>query len=154
MLRVRPFKKSDVDGFLAVMRKCRRWLGDLYNRKTLLKAAEHTRFWVAESKGKIVGHVGFVDLKNGIGMLCSLAVDPAYRGKGIGRKLIKAVKRYAKRKGFRKIIAITRLDNKPAMILLIKEGFVPEGTLMYHFRTGEHMAYFSYFLKKRGETTL
>lgn len=150
-MRIRPFKRDEAKACVRLINKNKKDMGDLYTEKSFAKVASSNRYWVAEKKGKIVGLVGFSDLKNGIGMMVSLCVDPDFQGKGIGTELIRKIKSYAKRHSFRKVLLLTHAKNKKMMILAIKEDFIPEGSLRKHFRTGEDVVYFSYFLNSSGK---
>ncbi len=51
---------------------------------------ENDTFWVAEESGRLAGIVGLIRHPDGL-ELCSLAVDPASRWRGIGRALAAAL---------------------------------------------------------------
>jgi len=61
--------------------------------------------------------------KNGIADIGLLAVDQNYRGKGIGKKLVKNAEVFAKNIGFDKIQVVSQLDNQIACSLYEKCGF-------------------------------
>lgn len=47
-------------------------------------------FWVAEESGEVVGIVALREHADCL-ELCSLGVDPAFRGRGVGRALVEAL---------------------------------------------------------------
>ena len=110
-----------------------------------VEISKNYKYWVViNNNNKVIGSIGFSDLENNVGMLISCVVSKECRGKGIGNKLIKKAINYAKRQEYRKIILLT--INPVMMILAIKCGFIPEGSLKRHFKNGEDMCYFSYFI--------
>lgn len=58
-----------------------------------------------------------------ISYLQRLAVDPRWQGQGIGRSLVRASARWAKRSGSRALMLNTQTDNEPAIGLYEREGF-------------------------------
>ena len=148
MITIREFKSEDVDDIIQIQEENKKDLGDLYTRESLIEESKQMKFWVAEENGKILGYIGFMDLKNGIGMMLSLVIDVKNQGRGIGTKLIEKVKEYAKENKYRKVLFLTKINNKPMLILGVKQDFQLEGILRRHFRTGEDVVYMSYFIEE------
>lgn len=148
MITIREFKPEDVDDIIQIQEENKKDLGDLYTKESLIEESKHIKLWVAEEDGKVLGYVGFMDLKNGIGMMLSLVIDVKHQGKGIGSKLTRKVKEYAKENKYRKVLFLTKVNNKSMLILGMKEDFQPEGILRRHFRTGEDVLYMSYFIEE------
>ena len=120
---IKEFKPEDAVGVIQIQEENKKHLGDLYTKESLIEESKYIKFWVAEENGKILGYVGFMDLKNGIGMMMSLVIDVKHQGKGIGTKLTRKVKEYAKENKFRKVLFLTKVDNKTMLILGMKEDF-------------------------------
>lgn len=87
---------------------------DHYARKGLLLprsldeiTAHASHFVVAERDGVIVGCAALERYHDGLGELRSLAVAETERGHGIGRELLKAVLRRARREGLERVFAVT-----------------------------------------------
>ncbi len=65
------------------------------------------QFMVAKDEDDcIIGVVG-VEMYQGSGLLRSLAVHPAYRGKGLGRQLTRRVESFARQNGIRTLYLLT-----------------------------------------------
>jgi amino-acid N-acetyltransferase len=79
--------------------------------KSLAQLFEDIRdFGVYEQDGKVVGCVALTIIWGDLAEVRSLAVDDAYRGKGIGRKLVEWCVDEARRLGIRKLFALTYED--------------------------------------------
>ncbi len=146
-VKVREFSKDDAVDCARIIDENAKDMGDLYSADELVSASAYNNYWVATVDGEIAGMIGFCDLKNGIGMMATLCVSKTHQRKGVGKSLVDAVKKYAIENKFRKILMLTHEKNSPMMVLGISQGFVPEGSLKKHFRTGEDVMYFSYFVE-------
>lgn len=63
---------------------------------------------VAEAYEEVIGCVSLVPFNASLCELRSLAVDPAYRGQGIGGQLITAAVEMARTRGMHRVLALTR----------------------------------------------
>lgn len=92
---------------------------------------------VAPSPRSIVGYGGLwltVDDAH----ITTIAVDPAYRGKGVGELLLNALIDHAFELGARQITLEVRVSNTVAQRLYLKYGFQPAGTrTRYYTDNGE-----------------
>jgi amino-acid N-acetyltransferase len=69
----------------------------------------HLADWlVAEENGQVVGCVSLVFFKAALSEVRSLAVHPAYQGRGIASQLVKAALDMARERGIRRVLALTR----------------------------------------------
>ncbi|MFA5308632.1 MAG: GNAT family N-acetyltransferase [Dehalococcoidales bacterium] len=81
--------------------------------------------WVVEVDGRVVGFTGLLENQEeeGVVEIEPLVVSAAYRGKGIGSKLVEYVKDEAKALGFRFITVKPELRNEEAFKLYVSLGF-------------------------------
>jgi DNA-binding MarR family transcriptional regulator/GNAT superfamily N-acetyltransferase len=84
---------------------------------------EKERIWIAERDGERIGSVMIVDAGDHVAQLRLLLVEPKFRGKGIGKRLIDECIEFSKGKGYKKIILWTQSVLKEARHLYSKAGF-------------------------------
>lgn len=84
---------------------------------------ERERCWVAELRGRVVGSVFLVTASPRIAKLRLLIVDPVARGQGLGRRLVQACIRFARRAGYRKLVLWTQSHLDAARAIYQAEGF-------------------------------
>jgi len=87
-------------------------------------------FFVAEENGKIVGYVMADEKRN---LIVSIAVHPAYRRKGYGKKLMEHVLNFMKGK----VILQVRKSNEIAIKFYEKLGFRKIGEIKKYYIDGE-----------------
>jgi N-acetylglutamate synthase-like GNAT family acetyltransferase len=78
--------------------------------------------WVCEDKGKIVGFVALMD-RGEQAQLRYFVIDPAYRGIGLGRKLMDLFMQYLKSNGFKGSYLLTTKELPAAAHLYMAHGF-------------------------------
>ncbi len=95
-------------------------------------ATPRSRLLVADVAGEPIGFV-IAGISLDTGYLQRMAVDPAVQGRGIGRSLVRAALRWARRRGARTMLLNTQLDNRAATALYRSEGFeiLPERLTIY-----------------------
>ncbi len=82
-------------------------------------------FLVAEMEGKIIGYASFsYSDENKLGIVGNNAVDPDFRGRGIGTSLISEVVQTLKDKGAELLQVSTLLHDIPAQRIYEKLGFI------------------------------
>jgi len=87
-----------------------------------LAAGHH--YLAAREGGSLIGYAGLART-GGEAEIHTLAVDPAYQGRGIGRALLRAMLDHA---AGATVFLEVRTDNEPAIQLYRSEGFVVTGT--------------------------
>ena len=91
--------------------------------------SEHgSGFWVAESKGQVVGMVGALPVKQPTLQkeqleLLHLCVAPEHRGQGIAKALVRTVLTFARDQGYGEVVLTTSMLQHSALALYQRLGF-------------------------------
>jgi DNA-binding MarR family transcriptional regulator/ribosomal protein S18 acetylase RimI-like enzyme len=85
---------------------------------------DRERCWIAEMDGQIVGSVMVVQESDEAAKLRLLLVDPRARGLGLGKRLVDECVRFARRKGYKKLVLWTNHVLVQARNIYQKAGFV------------------------------
>lgn len=86
-----------------------------------------TRYYVvAVSGADLVGYAGLCDYPDEA-WVQTMAVDPAWQGKGLGARLLQELLEEAGRRGQRTVALEVRADNVPAQALYARYGFQQTG---------------------------
>jgi ribosomal protein S18 acetylase RimI-like enzyme len=85
---------------------------------------------VAEQDGEVVGYTyagaegfDYMSLRGPAGVLYDIVVDPAHRGRGVGRMLLDATLARLEARGVPRIVLSTAEQNEPAQRLFTRAGF-------------------------------
>ena len=97
-MKIRPFTRKDIWGMLAVARKLHPTWFHESRLKSMPVDLHYQHGFVAVDGSKTVGFVS-CSSEDGIPRICRLGVDPALRRRGLGRKLVAAVEKEARRAG-------------------------------------------------------
>ncbi len=147
-ISVRPMAPADLQDVWKLEREC---FSDAWSMKLLEDALanDYDYFWVAEcagSAGALSGGAGaevpvsrFCGYANlrilaGEGEIERIAVDPAMRRRGIGRKLMEAMAEFAGKEGVGDITLEVRAGNLAARKLYESFGFAEEGRRRDYYR--------------------
>jgi GNAT superfamily N-acetyltransferase len=85
--------------------------------------ARRERCWIAARDGERLGAVFLVKKAPGVAQLRLLIVEPAARGLGLGKRLVRACMRFARDKGYRKLVLWTQSELAAARGIYEAEGF-------------------------------
>jgi diamine N-acetyltransferase len=142
VLRLRPTTNDDLGRVLAIESAAdtSEWLGETgrawHERSRTDQDQEHL---VAEVDGTIVGFgviagLGTVDR---VIELRRMAIDPAYRSRGLGRSLLRTMTSRAYAAGAHRVWLDVKPDNLRARALYESESFVPTNALADAETTGD-----------------
>lgn len=81
------------------------------------------RCWIAEAGGRRLGAVLLVKQSSRVAKLRLLIVEPAARGLGLGKRLVKACVGFARATGYRKLVLWTQSELTAARAIYEKTGF-------------------------------
>jgi ribosomal protein S18 acetylase RimI-like enzyme len=91
-------------------------------------AGDQKTLFVAEESDHWLGVVGAFARVNPLEVqLISMWVDPAARGRGVARDLIRAVARWTTGRGSTRVVLFVQEANEPAQQLYARAGFRPTG---------------------------
>ncbi len=93
-----------------------------------LAAGQH--YLVARENGALIGYAGLARCGSEA-EVHTIAVDPAYQGRGIGRALLRALLEHA---AGTTVFLEVRTDNEPAIMLYRSEGFTVIGIRRGYYR--------------------
>ncbi|MEZ5922203.1 MAG: GNAT family N-acetyltransferase [Parvularculaceae bacterium] len=123
--RVRRASKSDLDAIDCVEQRA--FTGDRFARRNLarLLASGAAETFVIAGGGAITGYVTLLFRKgSGVARIYSIALAPAARGKGFGRRLLESAERAARRRGADRLRLEFRPSNRRARALYERAGFL------------------------------
>ncbi len=137
---VRPATLFDLSEIMRIERQSFR---EQYPRGLFMMFLDANRetFLVAEYSGQVVGYVMAYIRPDMEGHIMSIAVDPLYRGNGIGRLLMEAVIDRLIKRGARYIGLEVRVSNKGAIKLYEKLGFKKMKIIRGYYSDGEDAYY-------------
>ncbi|MDV3103000.1 ribosomal protein S18-alanine N-acetyltransferase [Thermococcus waiotapuensis] len=140
MVVIRPVKLFDIPEIMRIERES---FSEAYPRGLFLVFLENNpdTFLVAEYNGKVIGYVMAYLRPDLEGHIMSIAVDPAYRGNGIGSALLtEAIERLIQ-KGARYIGLEVRVSNERAIGLYERFGFRKVKRVIGYYSDGEDAYY-------------
>lgn len=138
--RIRPFRMSDLDALLAIERTS--FGADAYDRKLFaeLFAACGRLFLVAAAGARIRAYI-VTETAVRREALCadvvSLAVGPAWRGRGIARALLGGTLRRLQLRRVERVTLTVRASNGPAQALYARFGFTRLRRVRGYYEDGE-----------------
>lgn len=125
-VRLRKMRMSDIPTISEIERES---FPAPWSEEAFYHELVHNRlayYIVAEVGGAVVGYAGMW-LVIGEAHVTNIAVRPAYRGRKIGERLMRELRRVALRKGAVRMTLEVRVSNRIAQNLYQKLGFVASG---------------------------
>ena len=145
MVKIRKFSLADLKEVMEIEKVSfpnREALSGNYFKSLYQKYPEG--FIVAESEGRIIGYT-IGQPKNESAEIISLAVDPIWRKKGIGKTLTNFLINNFKEKGVKEISLHARIKNKAGITLYQNLGFQILKTIKNYYQNGDD----AYLMKKK-----
>ncbi|XP_052028553.1 N-acetyltransferase family 8 member 7 [Apodemus sylvaticus] len=95
-------------------------------------------FWIAESRGQMVGIVAALPVKDPLLQkkqlqLCHLSVSSEHRREGIGKAMVRTVLQFAQKQGFSEVVLTTSMLQYAALALYQGMGFQKTGETFYTY---------------------
>jgi N-acetylglutamate synthase-like GNAT family acetyltransferase len=156
---VRGYRPSDLDACRALWRELTDWHRRLYDDETIggedpgvhfdahLAEAGAERIWIAEADGRVVGFAGLV-VRGRKAEVEPVSVAASYRGRGVGRALVRTVVDEARAAGLGQVLVRPTGRNAEAIRFFHTLGFdvISRVELVFdltddaRWRDGEHIA--------------
>lgn len=126
-MNLRPFEEADAEAVIALWRRCgltRPWNDPVKDvqRKQLV---QRELFLVGFQEGRLVAAV-MAGYDGHRGSVNYLAVDPGWRGRGLGRELMEAIESRLLARGCPKINLLVRTDNAEVLDFYAALGYRPD----------------------------
>jgi molybdopterin-guanine dinucleotide biosynthesis protein A/GNAT superfamily N-acetyltransferase len=115
-IEIAPFEKKHAEGFAALVADTLREFG--FERDPELDsdlddpAGKYVALWIASAGGEVAGAVALRDLGDGVYELKRMYLRSAYRGRGVGKRLLATALDWARANGVR----VIRLDTTERMV--------------------------------------
>ena len=150
---VRPATAADVDAVVELEQTC---LGDdAWSRglveQGIASALPTVSYLVAEVDGEVVGHA-VASAAGDDAELQRIAVDPAYRRRGLASELLEAVEARAAADGATRLLLEVREDNTSAASFYESRGFEEVGRRRDYYRDGAAAVVLGKKVGHRGST--
>ncbi|WP_425193115.1 GNAT family N-acetyltransferase [Halomonas sp. GXIMD04776] len=135
---LRPARSDDLDALCHLEVACFDW--DRFSRRQLahLLTRAHAVTWVAVDEHETpIGYGTLLFRRNSrSARLYSFCVHSSARGSGIGRGLVERLEKEARERGMHKLVLEVRADNRAAMGLYRRMGFLPRRWLDDYYSDG------------------
>jgi ribosomal-protein-alanine acetyltransferase len=134
---IRAAGTGDLDAIMALENSS--FPDDAWSEQTMAAeiASEHNHYLVEEEDGRIVGYGGVRALRGAPDSdIQTIALDPAFRGQGRGRRMLRLLLDAARERGARDTFLEVRDDNEAAQALYLSEGFAEIGRRPRYYKGG------------------
>ena len=135
-MQLRSWEEKDLPILAQIEARC--FPCDAWSEEMLSEVLKSPYQWsvLAEEDGKIYGYACLFSLFETAELL-NIAVDTAYRGRGIGESLLTAVHEQARTLGAERILLEVRVSNAPAIALYKKHGYKKIAVRKNYYGNGE-----------------
>ncbi len=134
--RIRPGRLRDADGILALEAGFSTDRMSARSVRYFLSAAT-AQVLVADAGGQVAGALIVLLRRNSAwARIYSVAVDPRWRSMGLGRRLIAAAEKQARREGRQGMSLEVRTDNAGARALYLRLGYQEQAELPAYYEDG------------------
>ncbi|MHB0777395.1 GNAT family N-acetyltransferase [Halomonas sp. WWR20] len=125
---LRPANATDLDALCQLEQEC--FDGDRFSRRQLAhlltRAKACTLLAVDNASASVLGYGTLLFRRNSqMARLYSFCVNPVARGGGLGRALLEALENEARARGINRVQLEVRADNRVAMGLYRRMGYLP-----------------------------
>ncbi len=130
--RIRPGSLADVAALAELERAC---FSDPWTASGIRETIQYetARTFVAQNSDRILGYI-MARISGEEGEILDLAVRPEERRRGIGRRLLTALREALRSDGVREMYLEVRESNRPAIELYRAHGFRPVGMRPRYYR--------------------
>ena len=133
-VQIEPMRVRDLDGVLSIERVSFPTPWSRYAFLTELLENDRAYYSVARTRErKLVGYIGMW-LVLDEGHITTIAVHPAYRGRGIGRQLLETMEAIGRARDMHRVTLEARVSNTVAHGLYQKMGFSDAGIRPGYYR--------------------
>ncbi len=95
-------------------------------------------FLVAEEYGEVTGYVIALPRRHGVCHIVSIAVDPRWRRRGVGKVLLHSIMYLCEEKGLKAFMLEVEHTNHAAQALYLSSGFKPVAMVPNYYGAGRH----------------
>jgi ribosomal protein S18 acetylase RimI-like enzyme len=134
-MKIREANKKDMKNFVGLQKEAFSNLNSKKQTEYFIEKMQSNEILILEDKSKYIGHLIFrfyrlnPPFNNGI-FLEGLAIKKEFQGKGYGKKLLKEIERYPKRKDIKMIyLSIDDSKKNKVKIFYKKQGYQMLGKL-------------------------
>ncbi|UJP08860.1 ribosomal protein S18-alanine N-acetyltransferase [Microbacterium sp. KUDC0406] len=134
---IRPATIHDLGAIMALENSS--FPDDAWSEQTMATeiTSAHNRYFVDDEDGRVVGYGGVRALPGAPDSdIQTIALDPAFRGQGRGRRMLRLLLDQARERGARDTFLEVRDDNEVAQALYLAEGFVEIGRRPRYYKGG------------------
>lgn len=133
---LRPWKEEDLPAIAAMEQRC--FPQDAWSQKMLEETMQAPFSWcvLAEDGGQVCGYACLYSVFDTADLM-NIAVDSAFRGRGIGGALVDALHAKAKELGAERMLLEVRVSNAAAIALYKKQGYEKIAVRKGYYGNGE-----------------